>query len=316
MGFQPHDFEKDWEGLEPEQPQGAGRSWRWVVGLVLVLVGVCIVGAVMVVQQFLARTAVTNPPVIVPTSPVQLEETTDEEPDLELAPTVTSASGEPVGPPIGIGNVDVVRVNDRPNIDGDLGDWPQVAVAPSAYRVYAAEGWDGTEDLTAVWYVAWDTDYLYFGVEVTDDVHVQTQTGNQIFRGDSVDIQLDTDRIRDYAPSLSPDDFQVTVSPGNFADLPPSAFLFRGTSEGQILDAPGRHSILVAARQTEEGYVLETAVPWIDLETAPSRDLVLGAALNANDNDTPGTAVQEVMMSHVATRTLRDPTGWGTLTLK
>ena len=36
----------------------------------------------------------------------------------------------------------------------------------------------------------------------------------------------------------------------------------------------------------------------------------------ANDNDTPGTAVQEVMKSHVATRTLTDPTGWGTLTLR
>jgi hypothetical protein len=48
----------------------------------------------------------------------------------------------------------------------------------------------------------------------------------------------------------------------------------------------------------------------------PEPDLIVGVALNANDNDTPGTAVQEVMMSHVATRTLRDPTGWGTLTLK
>jgi hypothetical protein len=42
----------------------------------------------------------------------------------------------------------------------------------------------------------------------------------------------------------------------------------------------------------------------------------MGVALNANDDDVPGTAVQEVMMSHVSTRTLRNPTGWGTLTLK
>jgi hypothetical protein len=62
--------------------------------------------------------------------------------------------------------------------------------------------------------------------------------------------------------------------------------------------------------------VLEAAVPWRDLEKVPEPDLIVGVALNANDNDTPGTAVQEVMMSHVATRTLRDPTGWGTLTLK
>jgi hypothetical protein len=72
----------------------------------------------------------------------------------------------------------------------------------------------------------------------------------------------------------------------------------------------------VAAQPVEGGYVLEAAVPWRDLEKVPEPDLIVGVALNANDNDTPGTAVQEVMMSHVATRTLRDPTGWGTLTLK
>jgi hypothetical protein len=201
-------------------------------------------------------------------------------------------------------------------IDGSLAEWPEVETMTSAFRVYNAEGWDGSADLTAVWHLAWDSDNLYIGVEVTDDIHVQTQTGNQIFRGDSVDMQLDTDRATDYAPRLSPDDFQVNLSPGNFTDLPPSAFLFRGTDDNQILDAPGQHSIVVAAQPVEGGYVLEAAVPWRDLEKVPEPDLIVGLALNANDNDTPGTAVQEVMMSHVATRTLRDPTGWGTLTLK
>jgi hypothetical protein len=287
-----------------------------VIGLVLVLVGVCIVGAVLLVQQFLARTAVNSPVIDVPTSPVQVEVTPVVEPGLELAPTVTPR-GSAEEPPVGNGNVNVVRVSEPLKIDGDLADWPQVEIVQSAFRVYSAEGWDGTADLTAVWHLAWDSDNLYLAVEVTDDIHVQTQTGNQIFRGDSVDVQLDTERAADYAPRLSPDDFQFTLSPGNFGDLPPSAFLFRGTSENQILDAPGQNRIVVAARQVGEGYVLETAVPWRDLAiNTPQAGLVMGAALNANDNDTVGTAVQEVMMSHVATRTLRDPTGWGTLTLK
>ena len=320
MGFQPHDFEKEWEGLEPTQPEPGGRRWGWALTLLVVLVGVCVMGAWLLVRQFLARTAVTEPPVIVPTSPVEVEVTAEGEgaADIILAPTVTPRGNEAVEePPVGAGDVPVVRVNKPLQIDGDLGDWPQVETVPSAFRVYSAEGWDGTADLTAVWHVAWDNEFLYFGVEMTDDVHVQTQTGNQIFRGDSVDIQLDTERAADYAPRLSPDDFQVTVSPGNFGNLPPSAFLFRGTSDNQILNAPGQHSIVVAARQIEGGYVLEIAVPWRDLGiTNPQEGLILGTALNGNDNDTPETAVQEVMMSHVATRTLRDPTGWGTLTLK
>ena len=103
------------------------------------------------------------------------------------------------------------------------------------------------------------------------------------------------------------------MSPGDFGDLPASAFRFRGREDGRILDAPG-HDVRLAARQTESGYTMEAAIPWADLGLSPSAGLVIGLALNANDNDTPGTAVQEVMMSHVASRTLTDPDGWGTLT--
>ena len=65
-----------------------------------------------------------------------------------------------------------------------------------------------------------------------------------------------------------------------------------------------------------QGYMLEAVIPWQDLDISPTPGLVLGLALNANDNDTPGTAVQEVMKSHVATRAFQDPTSWGTLTLR
>jgi hypothetical protein len=74
--------------------------------------------------------------------------------------------------------------------------------------------------------------------------------------------------------------------------------------------------VTVAAQQTDKGYNLEAAIPWSDLELTPAAGAVIGLALNANDNDTPGTAVQEVMMSHVAGRTLTNPTTWGTLTLQ
>jgi hypothetical protein len=129
-------------------------------------------------------------------------------------------------------------------------------------------------------------------------------------------MQFDTERNADFGPGLSPDDYQITLSPGNFADLPPSAFRFQGTENGRILDAPGRHQVSVAAQETSEGYTLEAAIPWTDLNLTPRPGLVIGLALNANDNDVPGTAVQEVMMSHVAGRTLTDPTSWGTLTLE
>ena len=73
---------------------------------------------------------------------------------------------------------------------------------------------------------------------------------------------------------------------------------------------------MVAARQMAQGYHLEAAIPWQDLSLSPTPGLVIGLALNVNDNDTPGTAVQEVMKSHVATRAFQDPSSWGSLTLR
>lgn len=192
--------------------------------------------------------------------------------------------------------------------------WDSLPVYHSGHRVYAHPSWDGSEDLQAYWRLGWDDDYLYVFVVVLDDIHVQTQTGNQIYRGDSLEMQIDTNR----AAGLNyptPAIFQIALSPGNFADIPPSAFRFQGNNQRQIRDAPS-HSIIVNASQAGNGYILDAAIPWRDLNVTPYAGLVLGAALNANDNDTPGTAVQEVMMSNVPGRVLSNPFTWGTLTLR
>lgn len=199
-------------------------------------------------------------------------------------------------------------------IDGDLSEWEGIPAVLSAFQVFQVAGWDDTADLEAIWRVVWDDNNLYLAASIQDDTHVQTESGNLVYRGDSLEIQVDTDRVGDFAPKPSPDDFQILLSPGDFETLPPSAFRFQGTNFGGISDAPGHH-ITIAAQPMAEGYTLEAAIPWTDLNMRPQAGLVLGVALNANDNDKPGTAVQEVMMSHVSTRGLTDPTTWGTLAL-
>ncbi len=203
-----------------------------------------------------------------------------------------------------------------PTIDGNLTEWAGVTAVSSNYRVYSVAGWDGSEDLTAVWQLAWDSSNLYVAVTVTDDVHVQTASGNEIFRGDSVDMQFDTIRDADFGDALSLDDFQITLSPGDFVGSSPSAFRYRGPANGGILDAPGGNRVTVAAQPVGTGYTLEAAIPWTDLNLTPTAGMIIGIALNASDNDTPGTAVQEVMISHMPNRTLTNPTTWGTLTLR
>ena len=307
-------MEDDWEGLELQQPRGgsqmvlyAGMGVAGLFGLV-----VCVVAVYFIWTQFRQRGGEDEAaPIVVPS--------TDEE-ETAVSPTETAViaptSTLPAAAAPSSGNVEAVRLAAPPTIDGSLGEWDGVVAASSSSRVYTVAGWDGSEDLTAVWQLAWDNANLYVAVTVTDDTHVQTASGNQIFRGDSVDMQFDTAREADFGDGLSPDDFQITLSPGDFAGSGPTAFRYQGTTSGSILDAPGGNSVAVAAQQTGSGYTLEAAIPWSDLNLTPSQGLTIGLALNANDNDTVGTAVQEVMMSNMPNRTLTNPTTWGTLTLK
>ena len=216
--------------------------------------------------------------------------------------------------PIVTTNVNAAFFSSAPTIDGNLSEWPGVTPVLAAHRTFEAASWDGSEDLTAAWQLAWDNSNLYLAVTVSDDVHAQNQSGNLIFQGDSVDMQLDTDRQGDLSNSLSSDDFQITFSPGDFNTLPPSVWRWTANDNGNILDAP-EHGIIVQAQRTGTGYIIEAAVPWRDLNTIPSAGLVLGASFNATDNDQVGTAVQELFYSHVASRTLLSPNTWGTLTL-
>jgi hypothetical protein len=201
-----------------------------------------------------------------------------------------------------------------PQVDGALDDWPDGPTIRSAYRVYAYDGWDGSSDLDATWRLSWDEGRLYVAVQVVDDTHVQTQEGPLVYQGDSVELQIDINPEAG-ATRVNPATTQVILSPGDFASIPPSAARFRGTEGGDLPHTPG-HSIDVAARQTPDGYVLEAAIPWANLNLTPAAGMRLGMALNANDNDTPGVARQEVMLSSAEGRTLTNPATWGTLILQ
>lgn len=315
-----HNLDDDWAGLEPKSSSDGSQTMLSAGIGIAILFGVivCGVAAYFVWSQFRERTTTEDAPaVVMPTSAVDDEVTNLPTETSAIAPTSTlPATAVATTVPLGSGATEASFVTAPPTIDGNLDDWGGTIAASSANRVYSVAGWDGSDDLTAVWQLTWDNSNLYVAVTVTDDTHVQTASGNQIFRGDGVDMQFDTARDADYGDGLSPDDFQITLSPGDFAGSGPTVFRYRGTASGTILDAPGGNSVTVAAQQTADGYTLEAAIPWTDLNLEPAEGLTIGLSLNANDNDTVGTAVQEVMMSHMPNRTLTNPTTWGTLTLK
>jgi len=45
-------------------------------------------------------------------------------------------------------------------------------------------------DLSATMKLAWDSDYLFVNIDVTDDIHTQTNSGGNIWQGDSIQISV------------------------------------------------------------------------------------------------------------------------------
>lgn len=283
-------------------------SWMiaGLVGLTLVCTTVAVISSLLFFSTLRDRRVAAQPSLPPPaTQPATA--VTEASPTAGPAATVTVVN-------VVDGRITAVRLHSAPAIDGNLAEWQEIPAFTTPHIVAQAASWNGTMDLTALWRVGWDERNLYLAVAVEDDIHVQIREPKFAYLGDSLELQFDTNIQADYGPRVSSDDYQYILSPGNFADLPPGVFRFRGNTEGVMVDFLGSQAT-VAAVKTAAGYNLEAAIPWSDLGLNPAAGLVIGAAFNVNDLDTPGTAVQELMLSHVPGRRWSDPTTWGTVEL-
>mgnify|MGYP000688352931 CR=1 FL=1 len=185
-----------------------------------------------------------------------------------------------------------------------------LSFSPESSEVYNPDdNWNGEDDLSGNFYIAWDKDALYVGVEVIDDVHVQFETGRLIYNGDIIEIQVDAELRADFESTThSRDDIQVGLSPGNFTTLNPEAYIW-------LPNEISEPRIELAARRTDHGYNLEAAIPWIYLGGLPEMETAIGFCLNLSDKDNPMSDAQEVMFSTAPRRKWGDPTTWGTLVL-
>jgi hypothetical protein len=98
-------------------------------------------------------------------------------------------------------------------IDGDLSEWcgnpipwppwpwpwpwppppPPPPILLLGEETWEANGgnWDGEDDLSMLVEIMWDSDNLYIGSVVNDDVHMNVQTGGSIWNGDGVQYMID-----------------------------------------------------------------------------------------------------------------------------
>jgi len=208
-------------------------------------------------------------------------------------------------------SVAAAYMHSAPTINGDLSDWG-LGIYQANSLVYGAADHVSEGDLSANLMVGWDVNYLYIGSRIKDDIYVQISNGAYIYKGDSIEILLDTDVRTDfYYDVLSYDDYQLGVSPGN-----PS----RGTNPEAYMWYPlsvkgPRSQVQIGVLSTANGYHLELAIPWSLYGISPYSGQHFGFAFSVSDNDNAGQAVQQTMISNVPTRMLTHPMTWGDLTL-
>lgn len=271
------------------------------------------------------------PPLIFPTlirtgSPVIVEEEATQRPAQTLVPVRTPTPQiEPTNMPTQPEYIPVVkfrpgrqatatRLVSPPVIDGVLSEWIGKEGFTVSDVVYGEEEFTGSNDLSGLFWLGWDTENFYIAASVRDDVYVQNASGIQLYLGDSLEFQLDTLLENDFASQeMSFDDYQVGISVG--ADLD------KGSHKEEVylwMPIEKRASILSAhvfTRLIEGGYELEAAIPWSTLGVEPKEGMVMGFTVSISDNDTPGTQDQQTMVSMANTRKLTDPTSWGSLIL-
>ena len=202
-----------------------------------------------------------------------------------------------------------------PILNGDWGDWKSESVEyPVKSIVYGKSNWSGSKDLQGSYMLGWDYTYLYVGVKVIDDKFVQQATGANMYKGDSVEILMDTNLQGDYnAHTLNGDDYQLGISPGQGVDKITTSgetFMWEPSSI-----AGSRPQVAVSSTGGSGLYRIEAAIPWAIFGITPQPGMKIGFVLSINDNDDTSANIEQSMASSDAYRVRTDPTTWGIVTL-
>jgi hypothetical protein len=223
-----------------------------------------------------------------------------------------SATATPaVTPARSAGAFKAVHLSSPPTIDGNWDDWTSTQF-PANYVVYGLENWEGKEDLSSSFRIGWDNNNLYIAVKVVDDKYVQNANGANIYKGDGIEILIDTDLYSDFkSTELSSDDYQLGISPGNPqpGDTMLAYLWYPSSTAGE------RISVEINAIGGSGLYRVEAAIPWSVFNFTPSANKHLGFLLSVSDNDKSSENVQQSMVSEIQNRKLTDPTSWAELVL-
>jgi hypothetical protein len=172
----------------------------------------------------------------------------------------------------------------RPEIDADLREWTDaVPIGLGREEQVRLKTWGGPNDLSALFYTAWDEQALYIACSVRDETPGLAYPAAELWRGDSLQFALSANRraVNGQA-GYGPGDHEFGIA---LVEEKPLLFRFFG--------AEGRTGILseasVAVKRFGPVWFYEAAIPWKEL--APLRaeaGTVFGLSVLVNDDDGRG----------------------------
>ncbi|MDR6551043.1 chitobiase/beta-hexosaminidase C-terminal domain-containing protein [Paenibacillus qinlingensis] len=200
-----------------------------------------------------------------------------------------------------------------PVIDGTASEWmdTNAAMLNQASQVkFTASDWAGADDLSATGYVKHDATNLYFSVVVKDNVHTQTNTGSDIWRGDSLQLAIDAGRATTSGQSGYSSELTFALT----ADNQPAKW--RSTApNGKATGNQFSSALAVKRDEANKTTTYELALPWTEilpdaLINAPER---IGISFLINDDDGAGRRGWIEYMSGIGSS--KNPSLYGDLLL-
>lgn len=196
-------------------------------------------------------------------------------------------------------------------IDGNLGDWPASGWLPIANVVEGSGEHSGPSDAVGAFQVAWTEQGLLVAVQVQDDRFRAGPAGTDMWQGDSIEIQFDSNLAADYSDTTAnPDDVQVGVG---LREDERSLQMYRWLP----LENYGALPAIGGGSANRDGYVIEVILPWSYLGMAtPAAESTFGFNISISDNDERRSYDQQSVVSFSPMRTTyNNPSEWGTLVL-
>jgi LmbE family N-acetylglucosaminyl deacetylase len=202
-------------------------------------------------------------------------------------------------------------------VDGNPGDWANVSALSIPHTNLVEGSYKDDADGSGMVQVAYDDRFLYVLVRVKDDMIVSNIAPDDIkghWRSDSVEICVD--------PTPRSESTLTTFKMGVFPwDTAGNVRAERDADANQGPIEETAPETRLASKHTEDGYLIETAIPWSSIGAKPEAGKQLGFNVILYDGDKKGARIGENINEGRLAWSYRPgiwgrPEQWGALRLK